>query len=73
VAADGQPRIAWPVDAGDSPFPEPETAALRDLILGRNIEAAILCHSAMARIFHGLEATKSATHSLAPHGRAGAC
>jgi hypothetical protein len=53
------------VSAGDSPFSEPETAALRDLILGRGVEAAIFYHSAMARIFHGLETAKSATYELA--------
>ena len=54
-----------PVKAGDSPFSEPETAALRDLILDRGVEAAILYHSAMARIFHGMETAKSATYELA--------
>ena len=53
------------VNAGDGPFSEPETAALRDLILDRGLEAAILYHSAMARIFHGLETRKSATYELA--------
>jgi hypothetical protein len=56
---------SWPVDAGDSPFSEPETAALRDLMLHRNIEAAIFYHSAMARIFHGAETARSATYELA--------
>jgi hypothetical protein len=63
-----QPRAThgqWPVDAGDSPFSEPETATLRDLILDRGVEAAIFYHSAMARIFHGMETANSATDELA--------
>jgi predicted deacylase len=55
----------WPVDAGASPFSEPETAALRDFILERNVEAAIFYHSAMARIFYGAERDQSATYELA--------
>jgi hypothetical protein len=35
------------------------------LILDRGVEAAIFYHSAMARIFHGMETTKSATYELA--------
>jgi len=53
------------VDAGTSPFSEPETAALRDLILERNVEAAIFYHSAMAQVFYGAEQEKSATYELA--------
>ena len=53
------------VDAGAFPFSEPETAALRDLILERNVEAAIFYHSAMAKIFYGAEREKSATYELA--------
>ena len=34
-----------PVNAGTGPFSEPETAALRDLILGNGVEAAIFYHS----------------------------
>jgi len=54
-----------PVDAGASPFSEPETAALSDLILDHRVEAAIFYHSAMARIFHGAEQDRSATYELA--------
>jgi len=54
-----------PVDAGTSPFSEPETAALRDLILDQRVEAAIFYHSAMARIFYGAERDRSATYELA--------
>lgn len=54
-----------PVDAGDSPFSEPETAALRDLVLGWNVEAAVFYHSALAKIFYGAETGKSATYELA--------
>ena len=54
-----------PVSAGTGPFSEPETAALRDLILDRQIEAAIFYHSAMGKIFSGADRTRSATHELA--------
>lgn len=54
-----------PVFAGSGPFSEPETAALRDLILERNVEAAIFYHSALAQIFYGAEREKSATYELA--------
>jgi murein tripeptide amidase MpaA len=54
-----------PVNAGTGPFSEPETAALRDLILNNRVEAAIFYHSANARIFHGLETERSATYELA--------
>ncbi len=54
-----------PVSAGTGPFSEPETAALRDFILDRQIEAAIFYHSAMGKIFSGADRTRSATHELA--------
>jgi len=54
-----------PVFAGSGPFSEPETAALRDLILERNVEAAIFYHSSLAQIFYGAEREKSATYELA--------
>ncbi|NOR83889.1 MAG: hypothetical protein GQ526_10405 [Ardenticatenales bacterium] len=54
-----------PVYAGTGPFSEPETAALRDFILDRQIEAAIFYHSAMGKIFSGADRTRSATHELA--------
>ena len=54
-----------PVYAGAYAFSEPETAALRDLILEQNIEAAIFYHSAMAKVFYGAEQEKSATYELA--------
>ncbi len=53
-----------PVDAGAHPFSEPETAALRDFILGRNVEAVIFYHSAMERVFYGAERDWSATDEL---------
>jgi hypothetical protein len=56
---------ARPVDAGAYAFSEPETAALRDLILARDVEAAIFYHSAMARVFYGAERDQSATYELA--------
>ncbi len=40
-----------PVSAGAYPFSEPETAALRDLLLRRHVQLAVFYHSAMARIF----------------------
>jgi murein tripeptide amidase MpaA len=54
-----------PVNAGTRPFSEPETAALRDFILDRNVTEAIFYHSAMARIFYGAERDCSATYQLA--------
>jgi murein tripeptide amidase MpaA len=54
-----------PVYAGAYPFSEPETAALRDLILEQNVEAVIFYHSAMARIFYGVERERSASYELA--------
>jgi len=54
-----------PVCAGARPFSEPETAALRDFILERDVEAAIFYHSAMERIFYGAESEWSATDDLA--------
>jgi hypothetical protein len=54
-----------PVNAGTLPFSEPETSALRDFILERNVTAAIFYHSAMARIFYGAERDCSATYQLA--------
>ncbi len=54
-----------PVDTGTGPFSEPETAALRDLILGQNVEAAIFYHNSLSRIFYGAEPHNSATYELA--------
>ena len=54
-----------PVSAGSAPFSEPETAALRDFILERDLEATIFYHSANKRIFYGLETERSATYELA--------
>ncbi len=54
-----------PVYAGEYAFSEPETAALRDLILEQNVEAAIFYHSAMAKVFYGAERERSATYELA--------
>ena len=56
---------ARPVNAGAYAFSEPETAALRDFILERDVEAAIFYHSAMGRIFYGAERDRSATYELA--------
>jgi hypothetical protein len=54
-----------PVDAGAYAFSEPETAALRDFILEREVKAAIFYHSAMGRVFYGAERDQSATYELA--------
>lgn len=54
-----------PVSGGDAPFSEPETAALRDLILKQEIEAAIFYHSAMARIFYGADTDRAPSYELA--------
>lgn len=54
-----------PVFAGSAPFSEPETAALRDFILQRNIELVIFYHSAMGKIFSGAERDRCPTEELA--------
>jgi LysM repeat protein len=54
-----------PVSAGASPFSEPETASLRDLILNRRVQAAIFYHSASGKIFSGADMTHSVTLPLA--------
>jgi murein tripeptide amidase MpaA len=54
-----------PVSGGSAPFSEPETAALRDFILNRRVEAAIFYHSAMARIFYGADSERWASLDLA--------
>jgi hypothetical protein len=54
-----------PVYAGDFPFSEPETRALRDFIFERDIELAIFYHSALAKIFSGAERENCATFELA--------
>ncbi len=55
---------SWPVSAGAHPFSEPETAALRDFILDRDIEAAIFYHSAAAVVFSGAGQDTSETVAL---------
>lgn len=55
----------WPVFAGLRPFSEPETAALRDFILDRDIEAVIFYHSAGGVVFSGAGFTTSQTVALA--------
>jgi hypothetical protein len=55
----------YPVYAGAFPFSEPETAALRDFILGRGIGAAIFYHSAAAEVYSGAGTDKSGTVALA--------
>jgi LysM repeat protein len=54
-----------PVYAGDAPFSEPETRALRDFIFDRDIELVIFYHSAMAKIFSGAERENCPTFELA--------
>ena len=56
---------ARPVNTGAYAFSEPGTAALRDFILERDVEAAIFYHSAMARVFYGAERDQSASYELA--------
>jgi len=56
---------ARPVSAGTEPFSEPETAALRDLIVSRRVESAVFYHSALAKIFVGADITRSASLELA--------
>jgi LysM repeat protein len=54
-----------PVSAGTGAFSEPETAALRDLMISRRVESAIFYHSALAKIFVGADMTRSASLELA--------
>jgi hypothetical protein len=54
-----------PVFAGSAPFSEPETQALRDFIVEREISAAIFYHSAGAVIYSGAGITTSQTVELA--------
>lgn len=54
-----------PVSAGTYAFSEPETAALRDLILAQRVEAAVFYHSALGKIFSGAGTKQSATLQLA--------
>jgi len=53
-----------PVKAGDAPFSEPETAALRDFILKHNMDAVIFYHSAMGVIFSAEDRESSYTFEL---------
>jgi hypothetical protein len=54
-----------PVSGGAYPFSEPETAALRDLILDRDVEIALVYHSGLSKIFSAADTTRSATIELA--------
>jgi hypothetical protein len=54
-----------PVYAGAAPFSEPETRALRDFMVDREVSAAIYYHSAGAVIFSGAGVTTSQTVELA--------
>ena len=54
-----------PVSAGAFPFSEPETVALRDLILTRNVEAVVFYHSALGKVFPAAEVNGTATTELA--------
>jgi hypothetical protein len=53
------------VSAGKHPFSEPETAALRDFILARDIQDAIFDPSSGALVFSGADASVSRTVELA--------
>ncbi|MGD2251599.1 MAG: M14 family metallopeptidase [Anaerolineales bacterium] len=55
----------WPVSGGTAPFSEPETAALRDFILSRGIQAAIFYHSALSAVFSGAGKETTKTEELA--------
>jgi hypothetical protein len=55
----------WPVFAGEFPFSEPETIALRDFIVERNLDAVVFYHSAFAATFSGAGSTTSQTVDLA--------
>jgi hypothetical protein len=53
-----------PVSAGTAPFSEPETAALRDLLLEKRPDAVIFYHSAMGVVFSGADRGNSFTYEL---------
>jgi hypothetical protein len=56
---------SW-ITAGDHPFSEPETIALRDFLLNNRVDALISYHSAMSNIFAGgTPTTDPASDSLA--------
>lgn len=55
----------WPVSAGQMPFSEPETIALRDFIIKRELGAVVFYHSAFAAVFSGAGITTSRTVELA--------
>jgi hypothetical protein len=55
----------WTVSGGSAPFSEPETQALRDFILEREIEAAIFYHSAWGAVFPGSGQGASRAEALA--------
>lgn len=54
-----------PVFAGERPFSEPETRALRDLLFERDVELVVFYHSAMGKIFSGVERHTSGAFELA--------
>ncbi|OQA22057.1 MAG: Bacteriocin BCN5 [Chloroflexi bacterium ADurb.Bin360] len=53
-----------PVSAGTAAFSEPETAALRDLLLEKRPDAVIFYHSAMGVVFSGADRENSFTYEL---------
>jgi len=55
----------WPVFAGAHPFSEPETTALREFILDRQIDATVFYHSAAGEVYSGAGAEASQTVALA--------
>jgi hypothetical protein len=54
-----------PVSAGQRPFSEPETIALRDFLIEHQVEAVVVYHSAFAAVFSGAGITTSRTVELA--------
>ncbi len=55
----------WVVSGGSAPFSEPETRALRDFILDREIEAVIFYHSAWGAVFPGSGQSAAQAEDLA--------
>jgi hypothetical protein len=55
----------WLVSGGSAPFSEPETAALRDFILEREVEVVIFYHSAWGAVFPGSGQSASRAQDLA--------
>jgi LysM repeat protein len=54
-----------PISGGSSPFSEPETRALRDFIVSRDIRDTVFYHSVFSAVFAGAGVTRTETLDLA--------